>query len=212
VILETAFGMFDENFYYNPIVPPHGLHEAFGYREEQSLVVYSKPAPENVSPSDRVYYQPEIEFSAPVNVRLKGHTFLTPIRLLSAEGIAKSFEHTVAARKQVEKGEIYYIGTNLGASIAGGENGGIELLRAILWNKVQPEVTAYKLRPRLIEGSSKSLLAVFNDTPQDQTSQVRIPARYQKATDLHRQVELPIAQGSLNITVPFEDVVVLLLQ
>jgi beta-galactosidase len=55
VILETAFGMFDENFYYNPIVPPHGLHEAFGYREEQSLVVYPKPAPENVSPSDRVY-------------------------------------------------------------------------------------------------------------------------------------------------------------
>ena len=212
VILETAFGMFDENFYYNPVVPPHGLHEAFGYREEQSLVVYPKPAPENVSPSDRVYYQPEIEFSAPVNVRLKGHTFLTPVRLLSAEAIAKSFEHTVAARKQVEKGEIYYIGTNLGASIAAGENGGIELLRAIIGKKVQPEVTADKLRPRLIEGSSQSLLTVFNDTLQDQTSRVQLPSRYRKATALHRQVEVPIAQGSLSVTVPFEDVVVLLLE
>jgi hypothetical protein len=145
-------------------------------------------------------------------VRLRGHTFITPIRLLSAEGIAKSFEHTVAARKQFEKGEVYYIGTNLGASIAGGENGGIELLRAIIWTKVRPGVTADKVRPRLIEGSSKSLLAVFNDTPQDQTSQVRLPARYRKATDLHRQAELPIAQASLTVTVPFEDVVVLLLE
>jgi hypothetical protein len=212
VILETAFGMFDENFYYNPIVPPHGLHEAFGYREEPSLVVYPKPAPENVSPSDRIYYQPEIELSAPINVRLKGHTFLTPVRLLSAEAIAKSFEHTVASRKQFEKGEVYYFGTNLGASITAGENGAIQLLRAIIWNKVQPEVTADKVRPRLIEGSSKSLLAVFNDTSQDQTSQVRLPSRYRKAMDLHRQVELPLAQGSLSITVPFEDVVVLLLE
>jgi hypothetical protein len=118
----------------------------------------------------------------------------------------------VAAKKQVEKGEIYYIGTNLGASIAAGENGGIELLRAIIGNKVQPEVTADKLRPRLIEGSSQSLLTVFNDTSQDQTSRVQLPSRFRKATDLYRQVEVPIAQGSLSVTVPFEDVVVLLLE
>jgi len=212
VILETAFGMFDQSFYYNPVVPPHGLHEAFGYREEQSLVVYPKPAPENASPSDRVYYQPEIEFSAPIHVRLKAHTFLTPLRLLSSEAIAKSFDDAVASRKKVGKGEVYYFGTNLGASIAAGENGGIELLRAIILGKVQPEVTADKLRPRLIEGANKTLLAVFNDTPQDQTSQVRLPSRFRRATDLHRQVELPIAQGSLTVTVPFEDVVVLLLE
>jgi beta-galactosidase GanA len=212
VILETAFGMFDESFYYNPVVPPHGLHEAFGYREAESLMVYLKPAPENVSSSDRVYYRPEIEFSAPINVRLKGHTFLTPVRLLSAEAIGKSFEYTVASRKRVENGEVYYFGTNLGASIAVGENGGIELLRAIIWKKVQPEVTADKVRPRLIEGSSKSLLAVFNDTSQDQTSLLRLPSRYRKATDLHRQVEVPMAQGSLSITIPYEDVVVLLLE
>ncbi len=212
VILETAFGMFDENFYYNPVVPPHGLHEAFGYREEQGLVVYPKPAPENVSPSDRVYYQPEIEFTAPINVRLTAHTFLTPLRLLSSEAIAKSFDNAVVSRKKVGKGEVYYFGTNLGASIAAGENGGIELLRAIISHKVQPDVTADKLRPRLIEGSGKSLLAVFNDTPQDQTSQVRLPSRYRKATDLHRQADLPVAQGCLSVTVPFEDVVVLLLE
>ena len=204
--------MFDENCYYNPVVPPHGLEEAFGYREEQSLAVFPKPAPENASPSDRVYYQPEIRFTAPAGVRLKGHTFLTPLRIISAQPIASSFEHTVAARKQVEKGEVYYIGTNLGASIAAGENGGIELLRAIVGNKVRPEVTAEKLRPRLIEGANRSLLAVFNDTPQDQTSEIRLPARYRKATDLQRQADVPVAHGSVTVSVPFEDVVVLLVE
>ena len=212
LILETAFGLFDERSYYNPVVPPHGLHQAFGYREEQSLAVFPKPVPENASPSDRVHYQPEIHFTAPADLRLKGHTFLTPVRLLTAEAIASSFEHTVAARKQVGKGEVYYIGTNLGASIAAGENGGIELLRAIVGKKVQPEVTAAKLRPRLIEGTSQSLLAVFNDTPQDQTSEIRLPARYRKATDLHRQADVPVAAGRLTVTVPFEDVVVLRLE
>jgi beta-galactosidase GanA len=212
VILETAFGLFDENCYYNPVVPPHGLEQAFGYREEQSLAVFPKPAPENAAPSDRVYYQPEIRFTAPAGVRLKGHTFLTPLRIISAQPIATSFEHTVAARKQVEKGEVYYIGTNLGASIAAGEKAGIELLRAIVGNKVRPDVTAEKLRPRLIEGSSRSLLAVFNDTPQDQTSEIRLPARYRKATDLHRHADVPLTAGSLTLTVPFEDVVVLLLE
>ena len=53
---------------------------------------------------------------------------------------------------------------------------------------------------------------MFNDTSQDQTSRVQLPSRYRKATDLHRQVELPIAQGSLEFTVPFEDTVVLLLE
>ena len=44
---------------------------------------------------------------------------------------------TVAARKKVGKGWVYYFGTNLGASIAAGSEGGIELLRAIITKVVE---------------------------------------------------------------------------
>lgn len=33
LLLETAFGMYDERMIYNPVIPPYGLDEAFGYRE-----------------------------------------------------------------------------------------------------------------------------------------------------------------------------------
>ena len=39
LILEAGFGLFDERFFYNPVVPPHGLAEIFGYQEEHNLLV-----------------------------------------------------------------------------------------------------------------------------------------------------------------------------
>src|SRR5208282_5364628 len=36
LILETSFGLFDEHCFHNPVVPPHGLAEAFGFREKES--------------------------------------------------------------------------------------------------------------------------------------------------------------------------------
>ncbi len=208
LILETAFGLFDEHFYHNPVVPPHGLHEAFGYREQTSFIVYRAPAPKDIAASDQIYYEPEIVFSAPVNARLKAHTFLTPIEILSATPIARSFGFTVAARKSLGKGQVYYLGTNLGASIAAGDDGGIDLLRAIVNPVVRPEVTAKNLRPRLIRGSRRSLLVVFNDTPQDQSSVVALPAGYRRALDVHRQVEIPVREEGIEVTVPYEDALV----
>ena len=37
LLIETGFGMYDERFYYNPVVPPEGLDQLFGYREGESF-------------------------------------------------------------------------------------------------------------------------------------------------------------------------------
>jgi hypothetical protein len=100
----------------------------------------------------------------------------------------------------------------VGASIAMGNNAGIDLLRAIVTPAAPPVVSSTKLRPRLIEGSKRSLLAVFNDTPQDQTANVIVPPRYHRATDIHSQKVQPWEKGAVQVSVPYEDVVVLVLE
>jgi len=213
LITETGFGLFDEKFYYNPIVPPHGLDEAFGYREGESFWVNGeRQPPPGTPPSDRVYYQPEIVFTAPVAARIKGHTYLTPLEITSATPIAKYQDVTVAVAKKVGKGQVYYFGTSLGASIVAGSDAGIELLRAIVTRVVKPPVTAPKVRPRLVGDGKRGLLVVFNDTPQDQTASIKLPAQFNKATDLLRSKSVPVAQNIVTLTVPYQDVVVLLLE
>jgi beta-galactosidase len=174
LIVETAFGLFDEKCFYNPVIPPYGLAEAFGYREKENYiqrpqsewVTHETPGgPPVRNPDEMIYYQPEIEFTLPVRARVRANTFLTPITVSSATPIAHYCDITVAAMNKVGKGEVYYLGTNVGASINEGDDGGIAVLRAIVTKVVRPAVTAKKLRPRLIEGSSnRSLLVVVNDT------------------------------------------------
>jgi hypothetical protein len=212
LILETAFGLFDERIFYNPVVPPYGLSEVFGYREGESFWVNQKSPAKDVPPSDRIYYEPEIAFTAPVPARIKGHTYLTPIEVTSARPIGKCQDMTVAAMKKVGKGWVYYFGTNLGASIAAGSDGGIELLRAIITRIVKPSVVGGKVRPRLVEGDKRSLLVVFNDNPQDQVTSLQLPARYKKATDLYSRANHPVVNNVVQLTVPYEDAVVLLLE
>ncbi len=48
LILETAFGLFDERCFYNPVIPPYGLAEAFGYREKEN---YYHAAKERTRPA-----------------------------------------------------------------------------------------------------------------------------------------------------------------
>jgi beta-galactosidase len=218
LILETAFGLFDERFYYNPVVPPHGLDEAFGYREKESLFVNSGTAsqplvvPGDLPVSDRIYYEPEIEFHEPIAVRLKAHTYLTPLEITSATAIATCQGQPVAARKKVGRGEVFYFGTNLGGSITAGNAGGIALLRAIIRGAVQPVVTSDKLRPRLIEGAGRGLLLVFNDTTGEQTARIKLPLQYRRATDICSRAEHPVRQNAVEVTVPIRDVTVLLVE
>jgi len=57
VIIETGFGLYDENFYYNPTVPPYALDQVFGYREGEAFWLKNEKAPTDVPASDRVYYE-----------------------------------------------------------------------------------------------------------------------------------------------------------
>jgi len=209
LILETSFGLFDENFYFNPTVPPLGLDELFGYREGEAFWLKNEKPLADVPASDRVYYQPSIVFTSPLSVRVPGMTYLTPIEVTSATAIAKFEDMTVAATKKVGKGQVYYFGTNLGASIAAGNDGGIQLLRAIITSVVKPPVTGRKVRPRLVETEKGVLLVVFNDTTQDQTATLKLPARYSKATDLLNRTAPRVMNSAVQLTVPYQDVVVL---
>ena len=218
LVVETGFGLFDERFIYNPVIPPNGLHEAFGYREKESYYIYSGTeahplvVPRDLPSLERIYFEPEIEFSQPISVRVKAHTFLTPIELSGAVPIATCQGFPVAAMRKLGKGQVYYFGTNLGASMAAGGDGGLGLLRALVTPVVRPTVTSDKLRPRLIEGAKRSLLTVFNDTGENQAARIELPARYRRATDIHSQTELPVEQNAIRMTVPYQDVVVLLLE
>jgi hypothetical protein len=212
LILETALGLFDERFYANPIVPPHGLAEAFGYREKESLMMNPGEPPVPTPPSDRIYYEPEMEFTEPVAVRVKANTFLTPLTLTTARAIATCQGLPVAAANQLGKGTVYYIGTNLGASIAAGNAGGIELLRAIVTRVVRPEATAEKVRPRIIHGPARSLLTVFNDTLEDQPARIQLPPTFHRVHDLYDGREVSLESGGIQITVPYQDVSVFLLE
>ena len=197
--------------------PPFGLTDAFGYREGESFYMENNDGKasaklQEMPASERVYIDGYLQFSQPVSVRVKAHTFLTPITVTSATVIAKYEDMPVAAMKKVGKGQVYYFGTNLGASIATGDGGGLEIVRAIVKSVLQPNVSAEKVRPRLIEGEKRSLLAVFNDGVTDQTATITVPARYTRATDLYSNQTQTIQANAVQVTVPFEDVSVLRLE
>lgn len=221
LILETAFGLFDEKCFYNPVIPPYGLAEAFGYREKENFIQRPRgewpkaetPGGPPLRPAeDMIYYEPELEFTLPITTRVRAHTFLTPITVGSATPIGRYRELTVAAKKKIGKGEVYYLGTNVGASINNGDDGGIALLRAIITGVARPSVKGIKLRPRLIEGSGRSLLVVVNDTPQNLTESIALPSRFRRATDIHSKKSQVLEKGGVRVSVPYEDAVVLLLE
>jgi isocitrate dehydrogenase len=108
--------------------------------------------------------------------------------------------------KKVGKGQVYYVGTNLGASIEEGSQPGIELVRTIVTNVVQRPVASDRIRPRLIESPNGSLLMVFNDNTADQTAQIRVPERYKQAVDVYSQRSQTIQDYKVQVDVPFESV------
>jgi beta-galactosidase len=215
LLLETGFASYDDHMVYNPVVPASGLAEVFGYREQESLYMMQdeegrkRPKPDEFPASDRVYFDGQLSFTEPIAASIKAHTFLTPITLSSAKVIATYDGTPVAAAKKVGKGEIYYIGTNLGASIEEGSQAGIDLVRAIVARSVRRSVSADAVRPRLIESSQGSLLIVFNDQISDQTAAIRVPDRYKQATDIYGQESYTIQSGALHLKLSYESVTVL---
>jgi beta-galactosidase GanA len=226
LLLETAFGMYDERMIYNPVIPPYGLDEAFGYREGESyyiqgggqaanpdLILGNKTAKmQSIPASERVYLDGHLDFTAPITTTVQANTFLTPITTSSGTVLAKYGTTPVAAMKKLGKGQVYYFGTNLGASIEAGDDGGIELVRATLKGILQPVVTADKVRPRLIEGKTRSLLVVCNTGAEDESATIRLPARFRRATDLYSNDAQTVQDNSIRIVVPYEGVSVLRLE
>jgi hypothetical protein len=130
----------------------------------------------------------------------------------SAKPIARFEDMTVAASKKVGKGQVYYFGTNLGASIEAGDPGGVELMRSILSPVVQPEVTADKVRPRLIVGTDRSLLVIVNESPRSEHASINLPGRYRRGLDLYTSREYSLEANSIEVVVPDESVSVLRLE
>jgi hypothetical protein len=210
LILESPFGMLNQKYYLNPKRPGNGLDAIFGYREKESLMIedgrFAVQAL-NQAPSDDNATKAEIEFSSPIRARVKAHTYVTPIEILSATPIATCYEWTVAATKAVGRGRVFYFGTNLGASIAAGDLAGIDVLRAIIPGVVQPPVSSSgKLRPRLIQGSQRGLLTVFNETDQALTATISLPTGYRRATDIYSGKQYGITGNKIDLSVPFRDV------
>ena len=164
------------------------------------------PKPEDLPQSERVYIEGQLSFTEPISATIKAHTFLTPISTTSAQVIATYGSTPVAAVKKVGKGQVYYIGTNLGASIEGGSQPGVELVRAIVTQAVQPVVASDKVRPRLIESANGGLLVVFNDHITDQTAEIRVPDHYKQAVDVYSQRSQIIQDNKVHVDVPFEGV------
>jgi hypothetical protein len=212
VILESAFARFDDDCYFNPTIPGNGLDVVFGYREKESIMLENGRLPLEAldqAPSGENPYAAEIIFSHPVSACVKANTYLTPIDISSATPIATCRQWTVGAMKKVGRGRMCYFGTNFGASISAGDSGGIDVLRAVLSGVVRPPATSLgNLRPRLIQGADRALVAVFNDTSQDQKATITLPARYRRATDIYGQREYPIQGSKFDIAVPFREVAV----
>ena len=214
LLLETGFASYDDHMVFNPVVPSFGLADAFGYREQESLYITrndqkESSQPGDVAPSDRVYIEGRLAFTEPIKVMIKAHTFLTPISVSSAKVIASYESVPVAAFKKLGAGQVYYVGTNLGASIEEGSQEGMDLVRAIVRQVVQPIISSEKVRPRLIESSIGALLIVFNDQISDQTTRIRVPRRYKAATNIYENQSQTIQNGSVEVQVPFEGVSVL---
>lgn len=226
LLIETGFGMYDERMIFNPVIPPYGLADAFGYREGESYYIQGggesanpdaalgtkTSKMQNIPASERVYLDGHLDFTVPVELSVQANTFLTPLTVTTGTVIAKYGSTPVASMKKVGRGQVYYFGTNLGASIESGDDRGIELIRGILGGVLEPAITAEKVRPRLIEGSSRSLLVVLNPGAEDELASIRLPARYKQATDLYSNASVTVRENVIQLTVPFEGVSVLRLE
>jgi beta-galactosidase len=215
LILESGFGIYDERTNYNSVIPPHGLAELFGYREGESYTITGPPdaCAKTAADTDRVYSEGHLTFFEPFGGTVKAHSFLTPVIVSGATVIAHYESMPVAVTAKVGQGRVYYIGTNLGASIEAGDRAGCEFIRAVLRDVIQPSVTAKAVRPRLIEGGGRqSLLVVFNEDSDDHLADITVPERFSHALDLYSQEKFEIHNHRFPVNVTRQSVAVLLLE
>jgi beta-galactosidase len=220
-------GLYDERGWMRPDLPAGKLREAAGVTEgeqvcsdpENDVVV---PAPDggidsrnrtDLPQMDPIHKGPPITFSWPIPATVQVHGFLTPLELHGAEPIGKSGDMVLATKHHYGKGCVYYFGTYLGLALDKNLPDAHALLQHLLLKHAKPVLRGNQLRPRLIVGQNRSLLAVFNDhRTQAITETVSLPPGVRQAKNAVDGTVYPIGQGTLSVTVPAENVLVLVLE
>ena len=117
--------------------------------------------------------------------------YLSPLRLEGAEATGHYDGHTIAAHHKYGKGEVWYFGTYMGLAIYRGNKDALRIIKDLIGRYVTPEVKGESLRPRLISGAGRTLMAVFNDDPYaEHTDTIRLPAGVTKAVSPARKLPL----------------------
>jgi len=218
LITDARMGLFDERGFLQPDIPPYGLADIAGLREDEAF--YSDPSnrpmlnnQENLPWPDEIYSGPEISITKPIKENLRVHGFLAPLLLEEAESIGKWGDVCLAAHNHYGEGEIYYFGTYLGLALFHGDKGALPLLSAIIKKYVKPKVSGNNLRPRLIEGNKESLLVVFNtDKFKKLTEIIALPNELISAYDvMDNEKQIEIMNNKLELSVEPEGVRVILL-
>jgi beta-galactosidase len=200
LIAEARTGLFDEKGFLQPYLPSFGLAEAAGIREGEAVYSDSDQAPfANLSV---IMQQPDS-----ASFRVQG--YLAPLQTESARCTGRCQETCLASHNLYGKGEVYYFGTYMGVALFNQDEGAYRILSEIIRKHVKPRICGDQLRPRLIENNNEGLLAVFNDSKHEKFSEwINIPTKYKHARNIFNGECLTARDGSLDITVEPEDVMV----
>ena len=218
LICEARTGLFDDMGFLQPDLPSFGLHEAAGLKEDEALYsdIENKPLQNNdegLPWNGDIYNGPEIMMDSKIKGKLRVNQYLAPLLLKEAQKLGGYKDVCLAARNDYGKGEVYYFGTYLGMALFKDDKGAKEVLSKILKKYTEPKVKGGKLRPRLIEGKGKMLLAVFNDNKHDSVSErIRIPARYKSAFDIMDGKKVKFTAGKIKVSLDPEDAAVFCLE
>lgn len=206
LISDARMGLFDERGFLQPILPSFGLHEVAGLREEESFCSDPsfKPNREDKWP-DEIYNGPTLTFTEPAG-QVVTSEFLSPLRLEGAEATGYYDGLPIAAHHKYGKGEVWYFGTYMGLSIYRGNKDALEIVKDLIGRYATPEIKGQDLRPRLITGNGRTLLAVFNDDPYAEHSDtIRLPENVTKAVSLFTGEEATITDGCITLTLEGDD-------
>jgi beta-galactosidase len=227
LIADCRTGLYDQRGWMRPDLPASSLREAAGLVEGEQ--VCSDPGNDIVVPTadgsidsrnrqdlppmDPIHQGPPITFSWPLPAVVRAHGFLTPLELHGAEPIGQYGDMVLAARHNYGQGCVYYFGTYMGLALDKNIPDAHAIMQNILLKHATPVLRGHSLRPRLIVGRQRSLLAVFNDHRTEScTEMVPVPKGFRNARNIVDGTLSPIVGDQVSVTVEAENAVVLLLE
>jgi len=227
LIADALTGMFDERGWLRANLPAGKLAAASGILEGE--MICSSPdndltiptadgtirdqTSSNLIPMDPIYHGPPITFSWPIQGTVPAHGYLVPLELNGARAIGHYDEMVLATHHNHGQGQVYYFGTYLGLALSKNISDAHRLMSTILNEHTTPVVKGDQLRPRLIAGGERSLLAVFNDNHEHEvTEAIQLPNSYRSARDITDDTPLEMTDGSVTVTVAPDSATVLVLE